>query len=574
MPILLFFAFIAGIVTILSPCILPVLPIVLSGTVGGGKRRPFGIVVGFILTFTFFTLFLTAIVKALGIPADILRIVSIIIVGFFGLSFLIPGFQKVLERLFSRLSSFAPKNTNGEGFFSGILMGFGIGMLWTPCVGPILASVIALAASGAVTIVSVAITIAYSLGTALPMLGVLFGGRTLLNRIPWLSKNTAKIQKVFGIVMILTAVGIFFNYDRAFQTFILTKFPNYGTNLTKIEDNSAVQNGLESIKGGDTKNMLNLNLGLSDYGSAPEIIPGGEWFNLPEGQGSLKISDLRGKVVLVDFWTYTCINCIRTLPYIKAWDEKYRDMGLVVIGVHTPEFEFEKSAENVKKAISDFGLEYPIVQDNNYATWNAYTNHYWPAKYLVDKDGKIRYTHFGEGDYDKTEEVIQSLLKEAGAKVSEKIDNQSYEVDTKTPETYLGYGRMGYFADPSQVEEDAKSKYMFPKELALNHFAYDGVWTVNKESAMADLGAKLAIAFDAKDVFLVMKPQNPGVKVKVLLDEKDIASTNAGEDVSGSFVTLSENRLYKLVHLALSGQHTLTLEFVDGGVEVFAFTFG
>src|SRR3989344_9651039 len=373
--ILLFgFAFLAGIVTILSPCILPVLPVVLSGGISGGKQRPLGIVAGFISSFTFFTLFLTSIVRATGVSPDALRSVSVVVIIAFGLSLLVPKLQAFIEQFLSRVSSLA-KRTERSDFAGGIFIGASLGLVWTPCVGPILASVISLALTGTVTTTAFFITLAYSIGTAIPMLAIVWGGRALLQKVPWLVASTGKIQKIFGLLMILTALAIATNLDRKFQTYILTTFPQYGVGLTKLEDNPIVKKQLVDMQ-------------TNDRQTAPELTAGGQWFN----SEPLTLSQLKGKVVLVDFWTYTCINCIRTLPYLKNWYAKYKDKGFVIIGVHTPEFEFEKDASNVARAIADFGLEYPVMQDNDYATWRAYDNRYWAAKYLIDKEGKIRYT--------------------------------------------------------------------------------------------------------------------------------------------------------------------------------------
>jgi len=342
MLFLIGFAFLAGIITILSPCILPILPIVLSGSVGSGKRKPQGIVTGFVLSFTFFTLFLSALVKATGVSADALRGLSIVIILIFGISLLLPQFQVLMEKMFSKLSNkFAVKGTH-EGFSGGVLVGLSLGLIWTPCVGPILASVITLAATSEVSLAAFFITFAYSLGTAIPMFAIMYGGRGLLQKIPWLLPNTDKIQKGFGVLMILTAMGIFFNIDRKFQTYILTTFPKYGVGLTKFEDNDAVKKQLDKLfqkdlgdnSGKIGKPMFDMQKGPI----APEIIPGGVWLN----SKPLTMKELRGKVVLIDFWTYTCINCQRTFPYLKEWYKKYKDNGLVIIGVHSPEFEFEK----------------------------------------------------------------------------------------------------------------------------------------------------------------------------------------------------------------------------------------
>ncbi|RJR14712.1 cytochrome c biogenesis protein DipZ [Candidatus Microgenomates bacterium] len=586
MFILILFAFIAGIVTILSPCILPILPIVLSGGVTGGKKRPLGVITGFIISFTFFTLFLSAIVRVTGVSADILRTISVVIVAIFGIALLLPQFQVMLEQLFSKLAGSvsgvqAKAQSVKSDYLAGVLIGVSLGLVWTPCVGPILASVITLAATSSVSFGAILMTLAYSIGTAIPLFAITYGGRELLQKHPWLLSNSRKIQQVFGVLMLLTALAIFFNIDRKFQTYILEKFPQYGVGLTQIEDNQVVRNALENI---NNEPMDETKIGKpmsdvvkTDLGAAPEFILGGQWFNLPAGEAGtepLTMTGLRGKVVLVDFWTYTCINCIRTLPYLKSWHERYADKGLVIVGVHTPEFAFEKEADNVEKAIADFEIKYPVMQDNDYATWRAYNNRFWPAKYLIDKDGRIRYTHFGEGKYDETEEMIQELLGEIGTEIDMPISNPTYDVKTRTPETYLGYARMQYIATPDQVRPDESSTYTAPQQLNLNTFAFSGTWTVGDEYAMADAGSSLSLRFEAQEVFLVMRPTGATpARVRVLLDNQAV-TTNAGEDVVNGVVTVDTDRLYKLIKLPNPEQHTIQLEFLDGSVEVFAFTFG
>lgn len=581
MILLIIFAFIAGIVTILSPCILPILPIILSSSIGTteiGKARPIGVVLGFILSFTFFTLFLSTIVRISGIPSESLRIFSVIVIALFGASMLIPKFQLWTELLFSRLSQFMPQSQNKTGFGGGILIGLSLGLLWTPCVGPILASVISLAVSGSVNLDAVFITLSYALGTAIPMFFIMVAGQTALRKAPWLLQNSGTIQKVFGVLMILTALAIFFNLDRKFQTFILNTFPTYGSGLTKFEDIPLVQNALQTINGSDVKKedmgkpMFDMN---NTQGTpAPEIIPGGQWFNSPP----LTLKDLRGKVVLVDFWTYSCINCQRTFPYLKSWNEKYKDKGLVIIGVHSPEFEFEKNPGNVAKALKDFGITYPVVQDNNFATWRAYNNRYWPAKYFIDKNGNIRYTHFGEGEYDESEKVIQELLKEAGSDVSSmQINNPEYQINAKTPETYLGYKRMENLVPVQEISENSNFNYVAPKDISQNKFAFSGVWNVMDEYSNAQKGAQLLLNFDAQQVFLVMRPKdpaNPG-KVKVYLDDKLVSESGAaGDSVINNEVTVNSDQLYKLIKLSSPGKHILKLEFLDSNTEIYAFTFG
>lgn len=580
MLILILFAFIAGIVTILSPCILPILPIILSGSVTGGKRKPLGIVTGFVASFTFFTLFLSTLVRSLNISADALRTFSIVVIFVFGVSLIIPQVQLWIEMMFSRISGrLSPKQTQ-DGFMAGVLIGMSLGLLWTPCVGPILASVITLALSGSVTSSAVLITLAYSLGTAIPMLLITYSGQRVFQKVPWLLSNTGKIQKAFGVVMIAMAVALYFNVDRKFQIWVLDQFPSYGTGLTSFENIGIVQEQLDNLMPGkgEDKRMGRPTFELQDPGdAAPEIITGGQWFNLPEGKDSLTMAELRGKVVLVDFWTYSCINCIRTLPYLRSWDEKYRDDGLVIIGVHSPEFEFEKNPDNLAEAIADFELKYPVVQDNNFETWRAYGDNRWPRKYLVDKNGYIRYFHAGEGRYDETERAIQLLLAETGAQVSEAdINNPDYDIKTRTPELYLGAGRIQYLASPEDVAEGELQTYTHPNNLPLNTFSYQGEWVIGEEQAMPSAGAELDLHFDAQQVFLVMRPKNPGEsgQVELTLDGLPVLGSLEETDVEDGIITVDKDRLYKLIHMDQPGEAMLKLKFLDDNIEIYAFTFG
>lgn len=550
MFILVFYAFIAGIITILSPCILPILPIVLSTTTSGNNsyKRPLGIIAGFISSFTFFTLFLSSIVRSTGLSADSLRNFSIFVVFILGISLISSRFQSSIEKLFSRLANKIPNFDNGgSSFWSGFLIGISLGLLWTPCVGPILASVITLALTGQVTLQAFVITISYAIGTAIPMFAVLIGGKTLFNNHPQLISNTPKIQKLFGILTVCVALALYFGWDRSFQVYILNKFPQYGANLTKIEDNQKVKELLDMSNKTEPKKNL-----------APVFFPGGQWINTPP----LSMANLKGKVVLVDFWTYTCINCIRTFPYLKSWHQKYADKGLVIVGVHTPEFEFEKDLSNVKKAVNDFGITYPVVQDNDYSTWRAYNNRYWPAKYLVDKDGQIRYTHFGEGQYDETEKIIQDLLKETGSEINEVVDNEESQNYAQTPETYLGYGR-GDTSILSLLGKEEYSDQKYPTRFQKNQVAFQGSWLFSKEYAQSSPRAELTIDFTAKNVYLVMNAVTDRAKVEVYLDGSLVKE-----------IEITDNKLYDLLELSSPGRHKLTIKFVDGNTRAYAFTFG
>ncbi|MBP6979872.1 cytochrome c biogenesis protein DipZ [Candidatus Curtissbacteria bacterium] len=570
MFLILGFAFLAGVVTVLSPCILPLMPIILSSANGVGKQKPIGVVIGFVSSFTFFTLFLSTIVRVSGVPADSLRLVSIVVLFLFGLSMLVPVFQKKIEIFFSRFANLVPNGQKKGGIVGGIVVGVSLGLLWTPCVGPILASVISLAITGTVTTEAFLITLAYASGTAIPMFLIMMAGATALKKVSWLVRNGANIQRGFGVLMIITAVGIFFNIDRRFQTFILETFPNYGVGLTGFEDNDNTKKELEKINQKNADDMigkitLDINKGMGIKG--PELIEGGEWFN----SSPLTLEALKGKVVLVDFWTYSCINCQRTFPYLKNWWSKYEDDGLVIIGVHAPEFEFEKNPENVKKALSDFGITYPIMQDNDFETWRAYGNRYWPAKYLINKDGDVVYTHFGEGKYDEMEKKIQELLLESGVEVKDEVNNQEGKIFSRTPEIYLGSLRVQYLDSPEQIIEGKKMLFSRPKNLYENYFAFEGNWTMMKEYSLADKGSKLVLNFEAKEVFLVARPKGNSGTIQVLLDEKYQAF---GEDNKNGVVNINSDRLYKIINLPSAGRHELRIDFNDDQVEVYAFTFG
>lgn len=583
MIILILFAFIAGLVTILSPCILPILPIVLSGSLTGGKRKPLGIVTGFVGSFTFFTLFLSLLVRAFHIPADSLRVFSIVVIFVFGLSLIIPQVQTFIEIFFSKVSGrFSPKQQQ-DGFLAGVIVGLSLGLLWTPCVGPILASVITLALTGSVTTTAFFITLSYSLGTALPMLLITYTGRSLFQKVPWLLSQTKRIQQGFGVVMILTALALMFNIDRKFQVWVLQTFPNYGVGLTSFEQNAAVQSQLQKLQSDKSGNELKEVAGrpsfemLDDLGKAPEFIPGGKWFNLPDGKTNLTMKELRGKVVLVDFWTYSCINCIRTLPYLKDWYQKYSDKGLVIVGVHSPEFEFEKSEKNVTQAIKDFDITYPVMQDNDFETWRAYGGNTWPRHYLIDKDGVIREFHSGEGKYAETEAHIQQLLADMGTDVSNiPVNNQTYSIKAQSPETYLGLARMEGLASPELVNEDRPVNFTAPEKLGLNSFSFQGTWIVSEEYAAASKDAELQFHFKAQNVFLVMKPKTEGItgKVEIYLDGQLVKTTIPTDVDQNGMITIDKDRLYTLIKLQNPEEHTVKIKFLDDNVEAFAFTFG
>lgn len=573
--ILLFgFAFLAGLVTILSPCILPILPIVLSGSVGGSKKKPIGIILGFILSFTFFTLFLTRIIQLTGIPVDTLRIFAAIILVIFGISLFTPKFQILLEQLFTKLSAFTPKASSNTGFIGGVIIGLSIGIIWAPCVGPIMASVIALASTSKVTTTTFLITLFYSIGSGIPMFLIMIGGRGLLKKVPKLLSNTKKIQKAFGLLMVVFAVAIFFHWDTSFEYFIANS--QYGLNLTNIENNKAVRDQLNALKknGINSINTLDINGLFNTNTQAPDFVGISNWLNTDK---PLSIKDLKGKVVLVDFWTYTCINCIRTLPFTTSWYNKYKNDGFVVIGVHTPEFQFEHDRKNVEQAIKTYKIDYPVAQDNDYATWQNYNNEYWPAEYLIDANGNIRRTHFGEGEYDQTEKAIQTLLQEAGKKISTSLIPMNDQTPTGqlSPETYLGSGRMQYYY-PSGSVPNGTQMFTLSENIPQNSFSYGGEWTIEQEFATAGNNATLNYNFIASKVFIILRPGNTNSgTVKVYVDGKILNQNISGTDVKNGIITVDSDKLYNIIDLrGKTENHTLKLEFQTPSTQVFTFTFG
>ncbi len=581
MLILLLFAFVAGLITIAAPCIWPLLPIILSSSAVGGKKRPFGIVLGIALSFTLFTIFLSLIIRVIPFDPDSLRVFATIVIAILGLSLLVPAFGARLEVLVSKLSGrFGSRSgERREGLWGGFITGFALGTLWSPCAGPVLAAIATLAATQAISLELVFVTSAFAAGVAVPLFLFALLGQKLLFANQALRSHIGRIQQGFGVIMILAAMAIYTGYDRTLQAKIYDAFPEYGSFFQGLEDNKAVEKALEDFQGSqnarEKSSQDTQEVDSSIIGKAPEFVGISNWIQTENG-APLRMEDLRGKVVLVDFWTYSCINCIRTLPYVTGWYEKYKNDGFVVVGVHTPEFVFERKTENVKEAIARYGITYPVAQDNGYETWNAYDNRYWPAHYLIDANGNIRHTHFGEGNYEETEKNIQDLLAEAGRGVQEKplldIEEKSSNRG-RTPETYLGLDRIARFVSPERVAL-GKQRYTIPASLKKHTFAYGGDWSLDGERAMSGEGASLDLQFVGKKVFLVMAPPEKGMAtVRVSLDGALIAD-GSGADVRSGEVAVDADRLYELVNLGDDGgEHRLRLEFDQPGIGAYAFTF-
>jgi cytochrome c biogenesis protein CcdA/thiol-disulfide isomerase/thioredoxin len=581
MVLLMLFALVAGAATAVSPCVLPVLPAVLGAGVTGGRRRPLGVVTGIVLAFTFATVGLVYLIDALGLPDDFVRTLAIVTLLAFGISLLIPGLGDRIEAFGSRIAP-GPARVAGQGFGSGLILGASLGLVYTPCAGPILAGVITVSAAQDFTAGKLAVALAYAVGSGAVLYLLMLGGRRVADR---LRPAQAWVQAATGVAMVAVAIAMIADLDLKFQNAIADDLPSVLVNPSGgLESSGAVEDELAKVRGGGHApsqegggEQAQSGQSLPELGAAPDFVDTQQWFNTPGGK-PLSIADLtgQGRVVLIDFWTYTCINCIRTLPYVEAWDAKYRADGLTVIGVHSPEFAFEKDAGNVANAISDYGIRYPVVQDNELGTWTAFSNQYWPAKYLIGSDGQVRYVHFGEGDYDQTEAAIRSLLAEDGAtdlgSDAKPGAVQTADPDLRTPETYLGYARaQGWVNGPQLGSKDYGA--LDPGSLDLNQFVYGGAWDVQEESATALDDAGVALSFQARRVFLVLGSPGRPRELQVLLDGKPISDEDAGPDVDGGTATISAQRLYRLVDLSGAGRHTLELRF-EPGIAGYAFTFG
>jgi cytochrome c biogenesis protein CcdA/thiol-disulfide isomerase/thioredoxin len=590
MALLILFGFIAGAATALSPCVLPVLPIALSAGATGGRRRPLGIVAGLAVSFTFATVALVYVISALGLPDDLLRKLAIVVLLAFGITLMIPPLAARLEAYMSRFAGRAGVRTGGDGFWSGTAVGASLGLVYAPCAGPILAGVITVSASQPFTGGRLAVALSYGLGSATVLYFLMLGGR---RAIAPLARRGIGLQIAMGAVMVVVALAMLGNYDIKFQNQIASSLPSFLINPSKsLEDTAAAREALAEVRGGPTSALgaavakaattpgggsggsgaAGSNSGLPVLGRAPEFVDTQRWFNTP-GDRPLTLRSLRGRVVLVDFWTYSCINCIRTLPYLTAWDRRYRKDGLTIVGVHSPEFPFEKEASNVEEAIQRNGIHYPVVQDNDLATFTAYGTEYWPAEYFIDAKGRVRYVHFGEGEYGEKEKVIRELLTEAGyhpGRGGSGAHGIAPSTGVTTPESYLGSLRAERFAN-GPISAGTHDFGDAPKP-PVNDLAYGGRWKVEPESATAE-GGSLQLDFGARRVYLVLGSPGRSRHVRVLLDGRPIPNRLAGSDVHDGVLTVTDQRLYNLVELPKVEQGALKL-IPEEGVMGYAFTFG
>jgi cytochrome c biogenesis protein CcdA/thiol-disulfide isomerase/thioredoxin len=606
-------AFLGGALTIASPCILPVLPFVFAGASQSFRRRGLPMLLGMAATFA-----LVATLAAFGggwaaHANSYGRSLALALLAVFGLALVWPGLAERLSAplvaLGGRLSQQADEADGKGGVGAALLLGVATGLLWAPCAGPILGIILTGAALQGATIGTTLLLLAYGLGAATSLAAaLLIGGRVFaaMKRSLGLGEWA---RRGFGLAVLAAVAAIALGADTGvlarlslasttgWEEALLTRFGGAPPNVAVGDSASVVMTpaqGAMMMGGGPNMMMMTpaasgdapkpaqISAGLPVEGRAPSLAGAVEWLNSPP----LTFEGLKGKIVLVDFWTYSCINCLRALPYVRAWAEKYRDQGLVVIGVHAPEFAFEKDPANVKRAVADLGLTYPVAIDNDFAIWRAFNNRYWPAHYFIDGQGRIRHRHFGEGDYAGSEKIIQQLLAEAGASAAPagivKVAATGAQAppdmaEVLSPETYLGFARAENFASPGGAVEKHAHVYA-GADLRLNEWSLSGDWTIGEERAdLNRAGGAIAFRFHARDLHLVLGPGADGkpARFRVRIDGA-APGDSAGADIDAQGEGLaSGERLYQLVRQKGAVRDRLfEIEFLDPGVRAYAFTFG
>ncbi len=559
--------FIAGMVAGISPCIVPVLPVILATGATAtpeaapgwwrARARPIAVVAGLVVSFSLLILVGSEIISALHLPQDFLRDAGIALLIAVGLGYLVPPLATLLERPFMRIRSRQP-NTGAGGF----VIGLGLGLVFAPCAGPILAAITVVGATHRVGVTAVFLTLAFAIGAAVPLLVVGLAGSELTRRVRTLRERGPRLRQVSGVVLIAIALAIGLNAFAALQR----DLPGYTDALQNhFEGSGTVRHELGGLTGNGGASLAQCpsnTVGLVNCGPAPAFASIATWFNTPGGR-PLTLPSLRGKVVLVDFWTYSCINCQRALPHVEAWYRDYARDGLVVVGVHTPEFAFEHVISNVRAEAAQLGVRYPVAVDNDYGTWNAYDNQDWPAEYLIDADGDVRHIGLGEGDYGGTERLIRQLLAQATPGITLP---RPTDVPNRTPtsatnqETYLGYARLEFLLPYNNVAQDTPASYKFPTSLPLGGLGLSGIWTDHAQEATAGTNAEIELGFQAHDVYLVLG--GSGTLAVVVDGTRTETITVAGIP-----------RLYTLLHSKESRSGVLVLK-ASPGIEAYDFTFG
>jgi len=565
---------VAGFLAGISPCILPVLPVVLvagaTGAPGASGSSPptnvetpartprdllarsLAVIGGLVLSFSIIVLAGSEILSLLHLPQDALRDAGIVLLIVVGLGYLIPPLGTLIERPFARVGTRQPSGQAG-----GFVLGLAVGVLYVPCAGPVLAAIAVVGATHRVGLTAVILTAAFAVGTAVPLLAVAAAGSQLTSRVGAIRRRAPQIRRAGGAVLIVFAVLIASDVLAGLQRDI----PGYSTAL---QGSAKIRKKLNALTGTPHTSLSSCNstaTTLVNCGPAPNFTGITAWLNTPGGK-PLSLRALRGKVVLVDFWTYSCINCQRSLPHVEAWYSEYAKDGLVVVGVHTPEFAFEHVVSNVRAQAAALGVRYPVAIDDNYATWNAYSNQYWPADYLIDAQGNVRSVHFGEGGYSTMGDLIRQLLQAARPHLS--VPSPAGVPDKTptgelSPETYVGYDELQYL-DPPEVVHDAPAVYRFPTSLPLGTLGLAGTWTDHAQEATAGTGAELELGFLAQDVYLVLGGTGT-------LDVSYDGHHTQTIDVGGT------PRLYTLYQAGSTTTGTLLLR-ASPGVQAYDFTFG
>ncbi|MDR3744647.1 MAG: cytochrome c biogenesis protein DipZ [Acidobacteriaceae bacterium] len=591
---LLLLAYFGGVLTILSPCILPVLPFVFARSDQPFRRSGLPLLAGMAATFA-----LVASLATIGggwaVRANQFgRVAALVLFGLFGLTLL---FSSLAERISRPLVQFGNRFSHilnpGSGLANSFLLGIGTGLLWAPCAGPILGLILTGAALGGASVRTVFLLLAYAAGAASSLaVALLAGGRAFAAMKRSLGADEW-IRRILGVAVLAGVVAAALGVDRG----LLTRLSLSNTaNLEQRLVNRLHPQSAPTVASNDQSMSANPNqepvadamTGPSANNTAPgpalaKITGATAWIN----SAPLTPASLRGKVVLVDFWTYSCINCLRTLPYIQAWNAKYKDSGLVIIGVHTPEFPFEKDEANVRKAVTDLGIAYPVAMDNNYRIWRNFNNEYWPAHYFIDATGHLRYHHFGEGNYAESESWIRSLLEEANhnplpattANIAPTgFAAASNSSQMNSPETYIGYDRAENFASAGGLDQDEAQLYHQPTELKLNQWAFDGSWRDGGQIATAlTASSSIVYRFHARDLHLVLglaRGGNP-IRFRVTLDGKAPGADHGIDTDADGYGTVTSDRLYQLIRQSGNIQdRTFRIEFLAPGVQAYAFTFG
>lgn len=571
--LVLILAYLGGVLTILSPCILPVLPFVFARADRPFARNGLPMLLGMALTFALVAT-LAAVGGSWAIQANQFgRNIAMVVLAVLGLTLLSTRLAEWISRPFVALGNQLSQHSDEhDSIWSAAGLGVATGLLWAPCAGPILGLLLTGAALNGASLQTSLLLLTYAAGAATSLaLALVIGGRvfSLMKR----SLGAGEwVRRALGVLVLAGVAAIALGLDTGLLTRVSLASTG-GIEQKLIDAARPSPPPAPVVKQGEP---------LPVEGEMPSLEGATQWFNSPP----LSVQSLRGKVVLVDFWTYSCINCIRALPYVHAWADKYKDHGLVVIGVHAPEFAFEKDPQNVGKAIKDLGVDYPVALDNNYAIWKGFNNEYWPAHYFIDTQGRIRHHHFGEGEYAQSEDVIRQLLTEAGQKnlpggyvqPGAKGAEAAGSGDAmRSPETYVGYARAENFAGGQVAHDDAWS-YHAPASLMTNQWALSGRWTVRDESARLDAAnGSIVYRFRGRDLHLVLGPAHDDkpVRFRVTIDGKAPGADHGMDTDADGNGTVTSQRLYQLVRQANgTGERTFEITFLDPGVQAYAFTFG